>query len=421
MINRRLEKNPLFAWRGIDGMVLLVPVKQSGPEIRRLYRLKDPVSSRIWELVDGRRTFQEIYRVLCEEFDTEAQQAKRDLLKFLKHLKSIGAVQVATSSAGKQMSSRPMSEQRAKSRRVKEVPIEAKVKGPLKFSIGGLGLSLRWEEPRRVNWPHPLYEPFVGEESETIQFQIHFNGCPELTGQKLIFDGEHHWKLYQQDSRYVFETFDTSTKARNAISLVNHHFDRAEVYVDPGASGTSPPWSLPRLMNPLGQWLLVNRLAELGGVMVHALGIDDGGQGMVFVGASGSGKSTLARFWRRRRGSRILSDEHLILRRLGRRFYAYGTPWPGMAASVSPDPVEIQQIFFIEHHPEHRLWDETKGTLASCLFSQLFLPRWNHRIIESGVTLCEQLVQTVACQRLGFAKHPSVIDFVRQVKPGGAT
>jgi len=202
------------------------------------------------------------------------------------------------------------------------------------------------------------------------------------------------------------------------ISLVNHDFDRAEVYVDPGSSGSTPPWSLPGLMNPLGQWLLVNRLAETGGVMVHALGIDDGGQGRVFVGPSGSGKSTLARFWGRRKGVRILSDEHLIIRRLGKTFYAYGTPWPGMAARVSPNPVQIQQIFFIEHHPEHRLWGETHGILASCLFSQLFLPRWNHRIIESGVTMCEQLVQKMESQRLGFAKHPSIIDFVRQVKTG---
>ncbi|MCH8320391.1 MAG: PqqD family protein, partial [Acidobacteria bacterium] len=126
MIHQCLEKNPLFAWRVIDGIVLLVPIKQPGPEISKLYRLKDPVSSRIWELVDGRRTVQEIHRALCQEFHTEPQRAKRDLLKFLKHLKSIGAVQVATSSAGKQMSSRPISEQRAKSRSVQEVPIEAK-------------------------------------------------------------------------------------------------------------------------------------------------------------------------------------------------------------------------------------------------------------------------------------------------------
>ena len=153
--------------------------------------------------------------------------------------------------------------------------------------------------------------------------------------------------------------------------------------------------------------------------MVHGLGIDDGGQGRVFVGPSGSGKSTLARFWGRRKGVRILSDEHLIIRRLGKTFYAYGTPWPGMAARVSPGPVPIQQILFIEHHPEHRLWSETGGNLASRLFSQLFLPRWNDRIIDSGVTVCQQLLQKVQCQRLGFAKHPSVIDFVRQVKPGG--
>ncbi len=152
--------------------------------------------------------------------------------------------------------------------------------------------------------------------------------------------------------------------------------------------------------------------------MVHALGIDDGGQGRVFVGPSGSGKSTLARFWGRRKGVRILSDEHLIIRRLGKTFYAFGTPWPGMAARASPGPVPIQQIFFIEHHPQHRLRNETQGILASSLFSQLFLPRWNDRIIDSGVTVCEHLVQEVDCQRLGFAKHPSVIDFVRQVEPG---
>jgi hypothetical protein len=264
-----------------------------------------------------------------------------------------------------------------------------------------------------------LYEPFAGEESETIRLDIHFKGGPKLNGQELLFDGEHHWKLYQQDSRYLFQAFDPSTRTTNMLSLIHPHFDRAEVYVQPRSSGAPPPWSLPRLMNPLGQWLLINRLAETGGVMVHALGIDDGGQGRVFVGPSGSGKSTLARFWGRRKGVRILSDEHLILRRRGKHFYAYGTPWPGMAARVSQAPVQIRQIFLIEHHSKHRLFSESGGILASRLFAQLFLPRWNDRIIESGVTLCEQLVQEVDCQRLGFSKDPSVIEYVRQLKAGG--
>ena len=416
-INRRFEKNPLFAWRVIDEVAILVPIKQSGPEIRRLYRLKDPVSTRIWELLDGKRTVQEILQVVCQEFDTEKQRANRDLVKFIRHLKYIGAVQSVTPSTGKKRSSKPVTERKPKSQRVQESrPTETEVKDSLRLSIGGIGLSLQWEEPREVNWPHPLYEPFLGEESETIRLDIHFKGGPKLNGQKLLFDGEHHWKLYQQDSRYLFQAFDPSDRTTNMLSLISNRFDRAKVYVKPESSGSPPPWSLLRLMNPLGQWLLINRLAEVGGVMVHALGIDDGGQGRVFVGPSGSGKSTLARFWSRRKGVRILSDEHVILRCLGKRFYAYGTPWPGMAARASQDPVEIQQIFFIEHHPEHRLWGETEGILASRLFSQLFLPRWNDRIIESGVTACQQLVQKVECQRLGFAKHPSVIDYVRQIQ-----
>ena len=270
-INQRFKKNPLFAWRLIEGVALLVPIKQPGPEISRLYRLQDPVSTTIWELVDGERTVQEILQVVCQGFDTEEKRAKKDLVKFLTHLESIRAVQANTHSAARNDSSKPRTKQRAKSPRVKELPIGAEIKGPLRLSIGGLGFSLRWDEPRSVSWPHPLYEPFVGEESDTIRFQTHFDGGPKLNGQKLLFDGEHHWKLYQQDSQYLFQAFDPSTQATNMISLINRHFDRAEVYVKPGSSGSSPPWSLPRLMNPLGQWLLINRLAETGDVMVHAL------------------------------------------------------------------------------------------------------------------------------------------------------
>ncbi len=88
----RLEKNPLVASRVINGEVVLVPVRQSGPEIRKAYRLRDPVSVRIWELLDGRRTVPQIQSRLCQEFDTDAQQAQQDLHKFLRELTRIGAL-----------------------------------------------------------------------------------------------------------------------------------------------------------------------------------------------------------------------------------------------------------------------------------------------------------------------------------------
>ena len=83
-----------MASRMIDGQVLLVPIRQRGPEIKKVYRLQDPVAARIWPLIDSRRTIRQIQRRVCQEFATEPQRAERDLFRFLKHLDRIGAIRV---------------------------------------------------------------------------------------------------------------------------------------------------------------------------------------------------------------------------------------------------------------------------------------------------------------------------------------
>ncbi len=92
--NRRLEKNPFVASRVIDGEVLLVPIRQPGPEIKKVYRSQGPVASRVWQLIDGRRTIRQIRQRICQEFDTEVQRAEKDLQRFLKHLEQIDAIRV---------------------------------------------------------------------------------------------------------------------------------------------------------------------------------------------------------------------------------------------------------------------------------------------------------------------------------------
>ena len=104
--NRRPEKSPWVASRVIDETVLLVPVRQRGPNIQKLYRLNGPVASKTWGLINGRRTAREIHRCLCQEFDTDPQRVERDLSKLLKHLESIGIVRVAQRSVQKRRTSR---------------------------------------------------------------------------------------------------------------------------------------------------------------------------------------------------------------------------------------------------------------------------------------------------------------------------
>ena len=46
----------------------------------------DPVGTRIWELIDGSRTIQQIIDVVVDEFEVTPEQAQVDVVEFLETL-----------------------------------------------------------------------------------------------------------------------------------------------------------------------------------------------------------------------------------------------------------------------------------------------------------------------------------------------
>ncbi len=48
----------------------------------------DPVGTRIWELIDGERTVQEIVDTIVEEYDVPVEQARQDIQEFLQVLEN---------------------------------------------------------------------------------------------------------------------------------------------------------------------------------------------------------------------------------------------------------------------------------------------------------------------------------------------
>lgn len=197
-------------------------------------------------------------------------------------------------------------------------------------------------------------------------------------------------------------------------------FSTGQVYVDPQSDRLHSPknidlaypsWSLPLLMEPLGKLLLVNILASGGGIMAHGLGVNDHGKGIAFLGKSGAGKSTMAEFWRGQKGTDILSDEHILIRKKNGQFWLYGTPWPGMAAEASSKGVPLKQVFFIEHASENKILGQ--GHTGN-LFPQLFLPFWDKERLNSVLKLCRDLNKAIDWKKLGFVKDKSVVKFVRK-------
>ena len=90
------EKNESMVARKIADEAMLVPIRQNVGDLQCVYTLND-IGSRIWELIDGVKSVEEIASILVQEYMVEDKQAEADLLDFLNELEHIGAISLVNS------------------------------------------------------------------------------------------------------------------------------------------------------------------------------------------------------------------------------------------------------------------------------------------------------------------------------------
>lgn len=76
------QKNPILAWREIDGEVVVI-----SPNNSVLHELNE-TGSFVWKQVDGRRSAAEIAAGLAAEYDVRPEDAQRDTETLLGELAS---------------------------------------------------------------------------------------------------------------------------------------------------------------------------------------------------------------------------------------------------------------------------------------------------------------------------------------------
>ena len=93
-LNDRFEKSPEMPFRVIEDEVVLVPVKRSVSDFHDdgIYLLRDKMSFRIWELLDGIKTVSGIQKTLLKEFQVDPSQLEKDREEFLQTLEKIGGI-----------------------------------------------------------------------------------------------------------------------------------------------------------------------------------------------------------------------------------------------------------------------------------------------------------------------------------------
>ena len=81
-----LSRSPRTAWRVIEGEAVILSLDT------KAFRGLNPVGSRVWELIDGRRSVDEIVEAIAREFDVAPERAAEDVRAFVRALLDRGLV-----------------------------------------------------------------------------------------------------------------------------------------------------------------------------------------------------------------------------------------------------------------------------------------------------------------------------------------
>jgi hypothetical protein len=85
------RKSDSIVFRKIGDEFILVPIRQNVGDLDSIYTLNE-TAARIWELIDGEKSLDEIKRMMIEEFDVTPAEAERDVVEYLQQLEGIKAV-----------------------------------------------------------------------------------------------------------------------------------------------------------------------------------------------------------------------------------------------------------------------------------------------------------------------------------------
>jgi hypothetical protein len=263
-----------------------------------------------------------------------------------------------------------------------------------------------------------MMKSFLVDEGEPdVTISVRFGELGDGRAGRFLFDSGSHWQLYRVEDGYRFRLAGPSSDWQPyKLARFDDDFTRGEIICSREHYSAAEP--LYPLDYPLDEVMFVHLLAKRRGVELHSCGLIDEktGKGYLFVGHSGAGKTTTARLWEECANVRILSDDRIVVRRLGEEFFMYGTPWHGEAEMAHPGKARLDHIFILGRGPENKLVPVGQAEAAAELFARCFTPFHSAEGLDFTLGFLSELIDGVACCELQFMPDESAVDFVRGLK-----
>lgn len=285
-----------------------------------------------------------------------------------------------------------------------------------RLRLGGLVLELRAARSTpALDLPRKL-APFLDASRAPADVRLELSpACVPAPAGAPLFESGGTWRVHRAGRSsllYVFRPPRGDGPPARGL-LVDARRRRGTLFLPPSRWSESRGFAL---SYPLDELLVQHHLARRDGFVVHACGVELDRAALLFAGVSGAGKSTLAQLWARSRASpraRVLSDDRVVVRRHGRGFTAFGTPWHGSGRYAAPDGRPLRALFFLEQAEASDTRRLGLPEAAARLFALTFPPLWEREGLARVLDACAEVAARVPCHVLRFRKDASALEAVR--------
>ena len=171
------------------------------------------------------------------------------------------------------------------------------------------------------------------------------------------------------------------------------------------------------LRYPLDQILLINLLIGKG-LLVHAAGMIIDGKGYLFAGPSGAGKSTICDLFQDIDDLTRLSDDRIVVEKIGHEFLMFGTPWPGDAGIAVNESARLHGIFFLKQSEENSIKKLNGADTLNYFFKVASLPLYDDADMKKSLDFCEDLLKEIDVYELNFKPGPEIVKEVMSFVKG---
>lgn len=281
----------------------------------------------------------------------------------------------------------------------------------VRLRVAGLVLAARAPLPCRALRLPRLLQRFAVDRGNDIRLDV--TEAPAPPPGPRLFESGGLWRVHARGARllYLFHEPLPGAPLERALDI-DRDLRRGVLHLP------REHWRAPAgfaLGYPLDELLFQHRFAREGSLELHACGLALPGRSVLLCGSSGAGKTTSARLWLRSRpGTRVLSDDRIVVRSEGRGFRAHGTPWHGSGRYASDASRRLAAVFFLRHASTSEAVRLDHATAAGELFARAFPPPWDPRGIASVLEACDRLAARVACFSLAFRPDPTAVAAVER-------